>query len=281
MKKGLVLEGGAMRGMFTCGVIDVMMENEIAFDGLSGVSAGAIFGCNYKSKQIGRGVRYNKKYGRDPRYGSFWSLLTTGDYYGEKFCYHDIMDTLDPIDKKTFEKNNIDFFIVATDIENAIPRYYNCKTIDEKSITWIRASASMPLVSNIVNIDGYKLLDGGITDSIPYKVMEENNYDRNVIVLTQDYNFVKKQTSLLPVIKILLHKYPKLVEAMKNRHIMYNKQIEDIKEKEKDGKVLVIRPSAPLNIKRTENNPNELERVYQIGRSVASKRLDEIKAFLS
>lgn len=281
MKKGLVLEGGAMRGMFTCGVIDVMMENEIAFDGLSGVSAGAIFGCNYKSKQIGRGVRYNKKYGRDPRYGSFWSLLTTGDYYGEKFCYHDIMDTLDPIDKKTFEENNIDFFIVATDIENAIPRYYNCKTIDEKSITWIRASASMPLVSNIVNIDGYKLLDGGITDSIPYKVMEENNYDRNVIVLTQDYNFVKKQTSLLPVIKILLHKYPKLVEAMKNRHIMYNKQIEDIKEKEKDGKVLVIRPSAPLNIKRTENNPNELERVYQIGRSVASKRLDEIKAFLS
>ena len=281
MKKGLVLEGGAMRGMFTCGVIDVMMENEIAFDGLSGVSAGAIFGCNYKSKQIGRGVRYNKKYGRDPRYGSFWSLLTTGDYYGEKFCYHDIMDTLDPIDKKTFEKNNIDFFIVATDIENAIPRYYNCKTIDEKSITWIRASASMPLVSNIVNIDGYKLLDGGITDSIPYKVMEENNYDRNVIVLTQDYNFVKKQTSLLPVIKILLHKYPKLVEAMKNRHIMYNKQIDDIKEKEKDGKVLVIRPSAPLNIKRTENNPNELERVYQIGRSVASKRLDEIKAFLS
>lgn len=281
MKKGLVLEGGAMRGMFTCGVIDVMMENEIAFDGLSGVSTGAIFGCNYKSKQIGRGVRYNKKYGRDPRYGSFWSLLTTGDYYGEKFCYHDIMDTLDPIDKKTFENNNIDFFIVATDIESAIPRYYNCKTIDEKSTTWIRASASMPLVSNIVNIDGYKLLDGGITDSIPYKVMEENNYDRNVIVLTQDYNFIKKQTSLLPVIKILLHKYPKLVEAMKNRHIMYNKQIEDIKEKEKDGKVLVIRPSAPLNIKRTENNPNELERVYQIGRSVASKRLDEIKAFLS
>lgn len=281
MKKGLVLEGGAMRGMFTCGVIDVMMENNISFDGLSGVSAGAIFGCNYKSKQIGRGVRYNKKYGRDPRYGSYWSLLTTGDYYGEKFCYHDIMDTLDPIDKKTFEKNNIDFFIVATDIENAIPRYYNCKTIDEKSITWIRASASMPLVSNIVNIDGYKLLDGGITDSIPYKVMEENNYDRNIIVLTQDYNFVKKQTSLLPLIKIMLHKYPKLVEAMKNRHIMYNKQIEDIKEKEKDGKVLVIRPSAPLNIKRTENNPNELERVYQIGRVIANKKLSEIKSFLS
>lgn len=281
MKKGLVLEGGAMRGMFTCGVIDVMMENNISFDGLSGVSAGAIFGCNYKSKQIGRGVRYNKKYGRDPRYGSYWSLLATGDYYGEKFCYRDIMNTLDPIDKKTFEENTIDFYIVATDIENAIPRYYNCKKINEESITWIRASASMPLVSNIVNIDGYKLLDGGITDSIPYKVMEENNYDRNIIVLTQDYNFVKKQTSLLPLIKIMLHKYPKLVEAMKNRHIMYNKQIEDIKKKEKDGKVLVIRPEAPLNIKRTENNPNELERVYQIGRAIANKKLSEIKSFLS
>lgn len=280
MKKGLVLEGGAMRGMFTCGVIDVMMENNISFDSLSGVSAGAIFGCNYKSKQIGRGVRYNKKYGRDPRYGSFWSLLTTGDYYGEKFCYHDIMETLDPIDKKTFEENAINFYIVATDIENAIPRYYNCKTMDDKSISWIRASASMPLVSNIVEIDGYKLLDGGITDSIPYKVMEENGYDRNVIVLTQDYNYTKKQTSLLPIIKLALSKYPKLIEAMANRHLMYNRQIEEIKKKEDEGKVLVIRPDAPLNISRTENNPNELERVYQIGRAIANKKINEITRFL-
>ena len=281
MKRGLVLEGGAMRGMFTCGVIDVMMENNINFDGLSGVSAGAIFGCNYKSKQIGRGVRYNKKYGRDPRYGSFWSLLTTGDFYGEKFCYHDVMETLDPIDKKTFEENTIDFFIVATDIEKAIPKYYNCKTINQKSIDWIRASASMPLVSNVVEIDGYKLLDGGITDSIPYKIMEENAYDRNIIVLTQPYDFIKKQTSLLPVIKIFLRKFPKLVEAMKNRHLMYNKQIEEIKGKEKKGEVLVIRPDTSLHISRTENNPDELERVYQIGRSVTSKKINEIKDFLA
>lgn len=281
MKKGLVLEGGAMRGMFTCGVIDVMMENNISFDGLSGVSAGAIFGCNYKSKQIGRGLRYNKKYGKDPRYCSIWSLLTTGDLYGEKFCYHEVMDVLDPIDKKTFEENTIDFYIVATDIENAVPRYYNCKTINDKSVSWIRASASMPLVSNVVKIDDYKLLDGGITDSIPYRIMEENGYDRNVIVLTQDFNFIKKQTSLLPIIKIILRKYPKLVEAMAKRHIMYNKQIEEIKEKERKGEVLVIRPDVPLNISRTENNPNELERVYQIGRSIATKSIDKIKGFLS
>ena len=281
MKKGLVLEGGAMRGMFTCGVIDVMMENNINFDGLSGVSAGAIFGCNYKSKQIGRGLRYNKKYGKDPRYCSIWSLLTTGDLYGEKFCYHEVMDVLDPIDKKTFEENTIDFYIVATDIENAVPRYYNCKTINDKSVSWIRASASMPLVSNVVKIDDYKLLDGGITDSIPYRIMEENGYDRNVIVLTQDFNFIKKQTSLLPIIKIMLRKYPKLVEAMAKRHIMYNKQIEEIKEKERKGEVLVIRPDVPLNISRTENNPNELERVYQIGRSIATKSIDKIKGFLS
>ena len=281
MKKGLVLEGGAMRGMFTCGVIDVMMENNINFDGLSGVSAGAIFGCNYKSKQIGRGLRYNKKYGKNPRYCSIWSLLTTGDLYGEKFCYHEVMDVLDPIDKKTFEENTIDFYIVATDIENAVPRYYNCKTINDKSVSWIRASASMPLVSNVVKIDDYKLLDGGITDSIPYRIMEENGYDRNVIVLTQDFNFIKKQTSLLPIIKIILRKYPKLVEAMAKRHIMYNKQIEEIKEKERKGEVLVIRPDVPLNISRTENNPNELERVYQIGRSIATKSIDKIKGFLS
>ena len=159
MKKGLVLEGGAMRGMFTCGVIDVLLENNIAFDGLSGISAGAIFGCNYKSKQVGRGVRYNKKWGRDPRYFGIRSLLLTGDLYGKEFCYHKIIDELDPIDRKTYKENNIDFFIGATDIENGVIRYFNSKEVDQRTVEWIRASASMPLVSNIVEIDGYKLLD--------------------------------------------------------------------------------------------------------------------------
>ena len=281
MKKGLVLEGGAMRGMFTCGVIDVMMENDIAFDGVAGVSAGAVFGCNYKSKQIGRGVRYNKKYGRDPRYCSFRNLIFTGDIYGRKFCYHDIIEELDPIDKKTYKENDIDFFISATDVENGMERYYNSKEVDERTIEWMRASASMPLVSKIVEVDGFKLLDGGIADPIPYRVMKENGYEKNVLVLTQPYDFVKGKAEMMFIMKIMLHKYPKLIEAMANRHNIYNAQTREIKEMEKRGEVYVIRPEAPLNIKRTENNPDELERVYQEGRKVATEKLAEIKNYLS
>ena len=280
MKNGLVLEGGAMRGMFTCGIIDILLENNIAFDGLSGISAGAIFGCNYKSKQIGRGVRYNKKWGRDPRYFGIRSLLLTGDLYGKEFCYHKIIDELDPIDRKTYKENNIDFFIGATDIENGVIRYFNSKIVDKETIEWIRASASMPLVSNIVEVSGYKLLDGGMIDPIPYSIMIKNGYEKNVIVLTQPRDFIKKKTSIVPILKLKYRKYPKLVDAMANRHNLYNNQLEEIRQLEKEGKVYVIAPYESLNIKRTENNPDELERVYQIGRIVASEKLSEIKEFL-
>ena len=281
MKKGLVLEGGAMRGMFTCGVIDVLMENNIEFDGLSGISAGAIFGCNYKSKQIGRGVRYNKKWGRDPRYFGLRSLILTGDLYGYDFCYHRIINELDPIDKKVYKENPMDFFIGATDIEEGVIRYFNSKEVDAETIEWIRASASMPLVSNVVMVDGFKLLDGGMMDPVPYSIMFKNGYDKNVVVLTQPRDFVKEKASLMTLIRIKYYKYPKLVEAMANRHILYNKQLDEIRNLEKDNKVYVIAPYESLNIKRTENNPDELERVYQIGRKVAGEKLTEVKSFLS
>lgn len=280
MKKGLALEGGAMRGMFTCGVIDVMMENSIEFDGLSGISAGALYGANYKSKQIGRGVRYNKKYGRDKRYYGLWSLLTTGNLYGKEFCYHDVVFELDPIDEETYKKNPIDFYIGATDCETGMIHFYNSKVIDNESIEWMRASASMPLVSTIVEISGYKMLDGGITCPIPYQILEDNGYGKVVIVLTQPRDFVKVKSSIIPLMKIFLRKYPKIVEAMEKRHIIYNKQLDEIREKEKEGKVFVISPYESLGIKRTENNPDELERVYQVGRKVMSDKLHALKEFL-
>ncbi|MBO6120165.1 MAG: patatin family protein [Lachnospiraceae bacterium] len=281
MKKGLALEGGAMRGMFTCGVIDVFMENGVEFDGISGISAGAIFGCNYKSKQIGRGVRYNKKWGRDPRYFGFRSLIITGDLYGRDFCYHRIIDELDPIDKEAYKNNPIDFFVGATDVEEAVIRYHNCKIVDTETIEWMRASASMPLVSNIVEVSGYKLLDGGVINPIPYKILEENGYDKIVVILTQPRGFVKKKTSIIPIMRIAMHKYRKFVDAMARRHIVYNEETKELKEKEKIGEVFIISPETSLGIKRTENNPNELERVYQIGRNEAKKNLERVKNFLS
>ncbi len=279
-KSALVMEGGAMRGMFTCGVLDVFMENGITFEAGAGISAGAIFGCNYKSKQIGRSIRYNKKFCNDKRYCSFRSLIKTGDMYNVKFCYDEIPNKLDVFDRKTFAENPMKFYIGTTDVESGKPVYYLCTDGGEKDLKWMQASASMPVVSKVVEVDGYKLLDGGMIDSVPFRYMEDLGYDRNVIILTQPKGYRKEQTRIMPLAKIALRKYPEMIDVLKNRHIMYNKQMDELDEIEKSGKSLVIRPSESLGISRTEKNPDELERVYQLGRKVAEERLDEIKAFL-
>ena len=280
MKKGLILEGGAMRGMFTAGVIDVMMEHDIAFDGAIGVSAGAVFGCNYKSHQIGRSLRYNTKFCKDPRYASFRSLLTTGDLYGADFCYNEIPNKLDPFDLETYRNSPMEFYVVCTDVETGKPVYQKCMTGDAHDILWMRASASMPLVSRIVEVDGYKLLDGGISDSIPIRQFQKLGYDRNIIVLTQPLDYVKPKNQMVPLLRIMMRKYPNLVRTMRFRHDIYNATTAYIRKLEQKGRVLVIRPEAPLNIARVEHDPKELTRVYQLGRSVAEKRLEEMQAFL-
>ena len=194
MKTGLVMEGGAMRGLFTAGVIDVMMEEEIEFDGAIGVSAGAAFGCNYKSKQIGRALRYNINYCKDKRYCSMKSLITTGNLYGAEFCYHELPDKLDIFDCETFENNPMEFYLVCTDVLTGKPVYKKCEKADYDCLEWMRASASMPLASKVVEIDGYKMLDGGVSDSVPLKYFESIGYDRNIVILTQPKSYRKKNS---------------------------------------------------------------------------------------
>ena len=269
-----------MRGLFTCGVTDVFLENGITFDGAAGISAGAAFGCNFKSHQIGRPLRYNKKYGRDPRYCSFRSLIKTGDLFGEQFCYHELPEVLDPFDNVAFEADPMDFYVGASDIETGKAVFHKCTDGLGDDLTWIRASSSMPVVSRIVEADGMKMLDGGIVCPVPYEFMESLGYDRNVIILTQPEGFVKKKSKTLPLVRIALRKYPAIVRAMVKRHIIYNRQMQEIRERELSGRALVIRPPEALGISRTEKDPDELERVYQIGRAEALRRLDEIKEFL-
>lgn len=281
MKKGLILEGGAMRGMFTAGVIDVMMEHNIVFDGAIGVSAGAVFGCNYKSHQIGRSLRYNTKFCQDPRYASFRSLLTTGDLYGADFCYNEIPNKLDPFDLETYRNSPMEFYVVCTDVETGKPVYQKCMTGDAHDIMWMRASASMPLVSRIVEVDGYKLLDGGISDSIPIRQFQKLGYDRNIIILTQPLDYVKPKNQMVPLLRVMMRKYPNLVRTMRFRHDIYNATTAYIRKLEQKGRVLVIRPEAPLGIARVEHDPKELTRVYQLGRDVAEKRLKEMQTFLA
>lgn len=280
MKKGLVMEGGAMRGMFTCGVIDVFLENNIEFDGAVGVSAGAVFGCNYKSKQIGRALRYNKTYCNDKRYGGFENLIKTGNYYDTEFCYHELPYKLDVFDMETFKNNPMEFYAVCTDVETGRAVYHKCFDGGENDIEWFRASAAMPIVSKIVEIGDRKLLDGGVGDSIPLKFIEHKGYDRNVVILTQPKDYVKGPNKLMPAAELLLKDYPKMLRAMARRHDMYNETVKYICEKEMAKEIFVIRPPKALEIDAMNKEPDELDRVYEIGRVEALKRLKDLKAFL-
>ena len=248
MKRGLVLEGGAMRGMFSAGAMDVMMEQGISFDGIMGVSAGAVFGCNYKSNQPGRVLRYNLRFCQDPRYCSFRSFLKTGDLYGGEFCYREIPNKLDPFDRAAYRASPMDFYVVAADVETGQAVYRNCLEGGEEDLQWFRASASMPLAARVVEVGGLRLLDGGMADSIPIQKMESLGYDRNVVILTQPLGFVKEKNSALPLMRLTLRKYPKLLDTMARRHQRYNETTAYIREKERRGELFVLRPEAPLDI---------------------------------
>ncbi len=275
------MEGGAMRGMFTAGVCDVLMEHGIKFDGAIGVSAGATFGCNYKSHQIGRVIRYNKRFAHNWKYCSLRSLFLTGDLYGADFCYNAIPNKLDLFDYDTYASNPMRFYVVASDCETGEPIYKELPTGRGNELTWMRASASMPLVSSVVKVDGYKLLDGGMTDSIPLAKFQEMGYNKNVVILTQPREFTKEPDSLLPLMRLSLRKYPKLLAQMENRHIAYNKQHDYALEQEKAGKAIVLCPKKPLGISRVEHDPEKLQQSYDVGRNVATERLEEIKNFIS
>lgn len=280
MKKGLVLEGGAMRGLFTAGVIDVFIENNIEFDGIVGVSAGAAFGCNYKSRQIGRTLRYNKKYCKNKNYVSLRSLVQTGDLYNVDFAYRQIPEILDPFDNEAFNNSPVEFYTVATDAETGKAVYHKCDTAVGENLQWIRASASLPLVSRLVEINGSLYSDGGMSDSIPIKFFQNKGYHKNVVVLTRPIDYSKSQNPLMPIIKIILKKHPFLAKALAERHIHYNQTLKYLKEEEKKGTTIVIRPRKSLKIKKIERKPEMFDAVYNHGREVALSMLDDIRNFL-
>ena len=281
MKTGLIMEGGAMRGMFTAGVLDVLMENGLVTDGAIGVSAGAVFGCNYKSHQIGRVIRYNTEYCNDKRYASFKNLVKTGNLYSEQFCYHEVPEKLDPFNEAAFAASPMDFFVVCTDVKTGEPIYHKCRKGDAEDVRWMEASASMPLAAKIVKIGHYGLLDGGVADSIPVRFFESIGYKRNLIILTQPKGYTKKKNKVLPAIRARYFRYPAFVEAVADRHERYNETLSYISMLEQAGKDYVIRPPIPLEIGAMERDPAQLRRVYETGRAVAQIQVEKIRDFLN
>ena len=277
---GLVLEGGAMRGMYTMGILDVLMENGIAADGAVGVSAGAVFGCTYKSNQAGRALRYNMNYCRDPRYCSLRSLIKTGDLFGADFCYRELPETLDLFDNEAYEANPMPFYVVCTDVDTGKPIYHECVTARGDDLLWMRASASLPLASRTVEIGEQRLLDGGIADPIPLEFSESCGFDRNIVILTRPFGYVKKKNGAMPLIAHRYKKHPEFVRAMAERHLVYNRELAEIRKAEKEGRALVFRPENDLPIGRTSHDPEALKRVYDIGRAQGLKRLKEVRDFI-
>ena len=280
MKTGIVVEGGGMRGIYGAGVLDVLFENDIKADGLIGVSAGAIHGCSFVSGQKGRSIRYNLKYSRDPRYMSMRSLIRTGDMFGIDFCYRELPETLDPFDNETFESSSTEYYVTCTDVETGQPVYHRCPSLRGDRIDWVRASASMPLASRIVELDGKKLLDGGVADSIPVMAFRKMGFKKDLVILTRPEGYRKKQNPMLPLIRRAYREYPEFVETAASRHLVYNRELDEISRLEREGEILVIRPSRRIKISRTERRPERIEQMYRLGREDAMKAFSGIKAFM-
>ena len=278
MKTGLILEGGGTRGIYTAGVLDVFEEHGIEFDGVIGVSAGAIHGCSFVSKQKGRSIRYYKKYSNDPRFMGIRSLIKTGDYIGVDFCYHELPEKLDIYDNETFMAATTKFYVVCTDVENGKPVYHQITDM-YKEIDYLRASASLPYVSRLVEIDGKKYLDGGCSDSVPIEAFQNMGYEKNVIILTRPEGYEKKPEKPM-LSSVFYRKYPMFSKTLKQRYISYNESMKYIERLEKEGKVLVIRPKEALNIGRLENNPEKTQEIYKVGYRDGLEMIEKVKIFL-
>ena len=279
MKTGLVLEGGGVRGIYTAGVLDVFMDRGLTFDGLIGVSAGAIHGCSFLSNQKGRSLRYYKKYVSDPRFMSFQSLIKTGDLVGADFCYHELPDKLDIYNHDAFLANPTPFWAVCTDVESGEAAYIRITDM-RAQIDVLRASASLPFCSRIVEIDGRGYLDGGCTDSIPVEQFRKMGYGKNVVVLTQPADYRKKPMKAA-MIRLFYRRIPKFAAALSRRHIRYKETVARILELEKDGDIFVIRPGSPLEVGRLEKDPEKVQQVYNRGRADAIACMERLNEWLN
>lgn len=278
-KTALVLEGGAMRGIYTAGVLDVLLENNIEVDAVIGVSAGAIHGCNYVSKQIERSIKYYKACRNDYRFLSFKSFFKTGNIVDTEFGYHEVPDKLFPFDHDAFKKSKTKFYVTVTNVETGKAEYILCTDL-KKEIDYIRASASMQVVSQIVDIAGKKYLDGGIADSIPVEKMQELGYNKCIVVQTRPEGYKKGKDKMYMIEKRLYKNYPGLLNSMKNRHINYNNTLATIDDMEKNKKIVRIRPSQKIKIGRLEKNMKTIVKMYELGRKDAKDKLKEIKKFI-
>ena len=280
MKIGLALEGGGMRGLYTGGVLDALMDLKLAADYVVGVSAGACNGVSYVSGQQGRNYRINTVRVRDKRYVGLGNYLRHGSVFGMDFIFDEIPNRLDPFDYAAFQASACQFEAGVSDVETGLPVYFGKEDMDGHSIV-LRASSSIPFFAPMVRYKGRLYLDGGTTDPIPVRRALEKGCDRVVVVLTRERGFVKAPEPGGALYRFKYRKYPAVVRMLERRHRVYNQTLEELKKLEADGRVLVVAPATPLGIGRFEKRRERLEAAYHRGYSDTMALESRLRAFFA
>lgn len=276
---GLVLEGGGMRGVYTAGVLESFLENDIYFPYVIGVSAGAANAASYLSKQKGRNHIVNIDYVSDPRYLSWRNFLKNREFFGMDFIFGEIPNKLVPYDYETFYQSKGEFVVGTTDCFSGEPVYYSKQDYGQDILTVIRASSSLPFIASEIPFKDRVLLDGGISDPIPIKKAQLDGFQKNIVVLTRNVGYLKKPSRFQFLIKRKYPHYPGLHTAMKQRYQTYNETIHYLDEQEKMGNVLIIRPTEPILVGRMERNPDKLSNLYHLGYQDGKRYLETIRQF--
>lgn len=279
MKIGLVLEGGGMRGLYTAGVLDVMMEHQFMPDVVCGTSAGVTFGVNLLSQQKGRVLRYNCRYAGDRRYISLHSWLTTGNMINRDFAYDLLPRELDPFDEETFEQSKAAFYATITNMRTGQAEYVRI-TNTWQQMEVIRASASLPIICQPVEWQGEKYLDGGLVDNIPLDKCTELGCDKIIIVLTRPLDYVRND-HIAGACRLFYPRYKALLRAIEQRNDRYNARLQQIRRLEQEGKVFVLRPSENISVGRLEKDVARLQALHQLGVSDATRLWDDLAQYLS
>jgi predicted patatin/cPLA2 family phospholipase len=278
-KTALVLEGGAMRGMYTAAVLDVLMDEGIEVDAIYATSAGVLFGVNYLSGQKGRAIRYNKRFSRDKRYMGLYSLVTSGNIINRDFAFYEVPFTLDVFDDEAYKKSKTKMVATVTNVQTGGVEYMEIGSVLEQ-MEVLRAASAMPFVSHMVELDGQLYLDGGLSDSIPLKKCQEDGYERIVVVETRPEGYRKGKTNPIAA-KVFYSKYPNLVETINNRYKAYNAILQEIEELDAKGEIVLVRPTKDLKLGRIESNPDRLQEMYDLGIEDAKRLLPRIKTYLA
>ncbi len=281
MSVGLILEGGGTRGVYTAGVLDAFMDNDLYLNNIYGVSAGACNSLSYISRQRGRNFKIFYDYIKDPRYLSMRSYFKTGSVFGLDFIFNELSRELIPFDYFEFFKSHMNLSVGTTDCETGKPVYFSKKDLDENFVA-VKASASLPLVSPIVDYKDHKLLDGGIGDPIAIEKSIKDGNEFNIVILTQHKEYRKPPKPDMPeaVIRSKFKDYPDFIETIMIRPEVYNRQKELCYELQKEGKAIVIQPARPMIVGRYTKNRRKLNEVYEWGLKDGNDAVKKIKRFM-